>query len=43
MEELAITRIWMAGVVSMMLVFGALALVGYLSARKREKKDGDSP
>ena len=30
MEELAVTRLWMAGVVGMMALFGLVALVGYL-------------
>lgn len=29
MEELIVTRIWMAGVVAMMLAFGIVALVGW--------------
>ncbi len=28
MEELTVTRLWMAGVVGMMLVFVAFALIG---------------
>lgn len=35
MAELEVTRIWMGGVVSMMLVFAVIALVGYLRYRKR--------
>jgi len=34
MEELEVTRLWMAGVVSMMLVFAVVALVGYLYRRR---------
>jgi len=30
MNELAITQVWMAGVVGMMLVFGVTALFGYV-------------
>ena len=30
MEELVVTRFWMAGVVGMMLVFGVIALVGWI-------------
>lgn len=37
MAELEVTRIWMGGVVSMMLVFAAIALVGYLQYRRRQK------
>jgi len=35
MEELAVTRLWMGGVVAMMLVFGIFAIVGYLRRRGR--------
>jgi hypothetical protein len=38
MEELEVTRLWMTGVVSMMLVFALVALVGYVLRRQREKK-----
>lgn len=38
MEELAVTRLWMAGVVAAMAVFGIIAIVGYL----RHKDDADS-
>ncbi len=38
MAELEVTRIWMGGVVSMMLVFGLFALVGYLRYRNRTPK-----
>ena len=29
MEEIVVTRLWMAGVVGAMLVFGIIALIGY--------------
>jgi hypothetical protein len=35
MAELEVTRLWMAGVVGMMLVFAVIALVGYLLRRRR--------
>jgi len=38
MEELFLTRLWMAGVVAAMVIFGLIALVGYF----REGKD-DTP
>ena len=38
MEELEVTRLWMGGVVGMMLVFALVALVGYVLRRQREKK-----
>lgn len=43
MAELEVTRIWMGGVVSMMLVFGTIALVGYLKYRRRQKHQEPSP
>jgi hypothetical protein len=33
MEEIAVTRLWMAGVVAAMLVFGIIALIGHLRQR----------
>lgn len=38
MEDLAITRLWMAGVVASMAVFGIIAMVGYF----RQKNAGDA-
>ena len=38
MEDLAVTRLWMAGVVAAMAVFGIIAIVGYL----RQKDEGNS-
>jgi hypothetical protein len=29
MEDLAVTRLWMAGVVAAMAVFGIIAMIGY--------------
>ena len=37
MEELEVTRLWMGGVVGMMLVFALVALVGYVLRKQREK------
>ena len=37
MEELEVTRLWMSGVVGMMLVFATIALVGYLFRRRNQK------
>jgi len=34
MEELEVTRLWMGGVVGMMLVFAVVALAGYLLRRR---------
>ena len=36
MAELEVTRIWMGGVVSMMLVFAVIAFLGYLKHRQRQ-------
>lgn len=33
MDEIVVTRLWMAGVVAMMVVFGAVAIVGVLRQR----------
>ncbi len=30
MDEIVVTRLWMAGVVAMMVVFGLVAIVGVL-------------
>lgn len=38
MDELVVTRLWMAGVVAAMAVFGIIAMVGYF----RQKSDGDT-
>ncbi len=34
MEDLFVTRLWMAGVVAAMIVFGVIALVGYFRGSK---------
>ena len=36
MDEIVVTRLWMAGVVAMMVVFGVVAIVGVL-------RQGDEP
>jgi hypothetical protein len=42
MDELIVTRLWMAGVVAMMLVFGVTAVIGVLrQKRERETKGLD--
>jgi hypothetical protein len=38
MEDLAVTRLWMAGVVAAMAVFGIIAMIGYF----RQKNAGDA-
>lgn len=35
MEEVIVTRLWMAGVVGMMLVFATIAVVGLVKQNKR--------
>ncbi len=36
MEELELTRLWMAGVVTLMAVFGIIAGIGYMRFRKQD-------
>ena len=36
MDEIIVTRLWMAGVVAMMVVFGVVAIIGVL------RQGGDS-
>lgn len=38
MDELAVTRLWMYGVVASMVVFGLFALVGYCRLDKEDKQ-----
>ena len=40
MEELVVTRVWMGGVVAMMLVFAVIAVVGYFRYRRRNGNQG---
>lgn len=40
MEELVVTRVWMAGVVAMMLVFGVTAIVGVMRQKNRQDDEG---
>ncbi len=35
MDDATVTTAWMAGVVGIMLVFGVIALVGYLRMQKK--------
>ena len=39
MEEIVVTRLWMAGVVAAMAIFGIIALVGVLK-QKNHSEDG---
>lgn len=41
MEEIVVTRLWMAGVVGMMLVFAAIAVVGLLRQKSNDAKNTD--
>ena len=36
MEELVVTRYWMAGVMAIMIIFGAISVVGIFVRNKRE-------
>lgn len=40
MEEIVVTRLWMAGVVSMMLVFGVTAVIGLLRQKRKQETEG---
>lgn len=42
MEELEVTRLWMAGVVGLMAVFGVIALTGYVLRAINIRNNGDS-
>jgi hypothetical protein len=39
MEELVVTRFWMAGVVGMMLVFGVIALIGWFKQSGKNSEE----
>jgi hypothetical protein len=41
MEEIVVTRLWMAGVVGMMLVFAAIAVVGHFRQKSNNAKSPD--
>jgi hypothetical protein len=41
MDEIVVTRLWMAGVVAMMLVFGITALVGLARQKNGEGSKTD--
>jgi len=40
MDEIVVTRLWMAGVVAMMLIFGVTALVGIARQKKNHTDTG---
>ena len=42
MEELVVTRLWMAGVVGMMAIFGVVSAVGYARLKAREPAPTES-
>lgn len=42
MEEIVVTRLWMAGVVAAMAVFGVAALIGYLQRAKRDSQSAEN-
>lgn len=41
MEELFVTRLWMAGVVMAMAVFGIIALIGHIRQAKKNPSASD--
>ena len=41
MEEIAVTRLWMAGVVAAMAIFGVIALIGHLRQGKQSDTSED--
>jgi hypothetical protein len=41
MDEIVVTRLWMAGVVAAMAVFGVIALVGYYRQSNDSNEDDD--
>ncbi len=41
MEEIAVTRLWMAGVVTAMAIFGIIAVIGYLRQGKQTDASED--
>jgi hypothetical protein len=41
MEEIVVTRLWMAGVVMMMAVFAIIAVIGYLRLKLNRSPEGD--
>jgi hypothetical protein len=40
MDEIVLTRLWMAGVVTMMLVFGVTVVVGILRQKREQDTEG---
>jgi len=42
MEDLVVTRLWMAGVVAMMFVYAVIALVGYYKSRSKNSVKAES-
>ena len=41
MQELEVTRFWMAGVVGLMAAFGIIALIGYILRFLNKRDSGD--
>lgn len=40
MDEIVVTRLWMAGVVAMMLVFGVTAVIGVVRQKRKQDTEG---
>ena len=41
MEEIVVTRLWMAGVVAAMVVFGVISLIGYRRQSSKTENNDD--
>lgn len=39
MEDLIVTKFWMAGVMGMMLVYGSIALFGYFRKKRKSNRE----
>lgn len=42
MEDMVVTRYWMAGVVGLMAIYGVIAVVGYIKSRSRNNEESVS-
>ena len=42
MDEIVVTKLWMAGVVTMMVVFAVIAVIGYLRQKPNNENAQDT-